>query len=90
VGGSVWAMFSDDDTIRVRPGLAPLRYPRAGDFETSGLAMHTLRLAGHPASVDESFGDGRVVLFPFDLNFRGLTQGTQRILWNAVYGPDPG
>jgi hypothetical protein len=90
VGGSVWALFSDDDTIRVRPALAPLRYPRAADFETSGLALHTLRLAGQPASVDEAFGDGRVVLFPFDLNFRGLTQGTQRILWNAVYGPDPG
>ena len=30
-----------------------------------------------------------MILFPFDMNFRGLTQGTQRILWNAIYGPDP-
>jgi hypothetical protein len=56
---------------------------------TSGLALHTHRLAGQPAAVDEPVGRGRVVLFPFDLNFRGLTQGTQRLLWNAVFGPDP-
>jgi hypothetical protein len=84
VGGSVWVMFSDDDTLTVRPGAAPLRYP--DDLATSGLALHTQHLAGQPAAVDEAFGDGRVVLFPYDLNFRGMSQGTQRILWNAVYG----
>jgi hypothetical protein len=87
IGGSVWVMFSDDDTIAVRPSAAPLRYPPLNDLDTSGLALHTQRLAGQPAAVDEPFGAGRVVLFPYDLNFRGLTQGTQRILWNAVYGP---
>jgi hypothetical protein len=84
VGGSVWVMFSDDDTVRVGPSAAPLRYPE--DLATSGLALHTQHLAGQPAAVDEAFGDGRVVLFPYDLNFRGMSQGTQRILWNAVYG----
>ncbi|MGH2636322.1 MAG: M14 family zinc carboxypeptidase [Actinomycetota bacterium] len=87
VGGSVWVMFADDDTVAARPGAVPLRYPALSAFDTSGLALHTQRLAGQPAAVDEQFGSGRVVLFPFDLNFRGLTQGTQRILWNAVYGP---
>ena len=89
VGGDVWVMFSGDDTLRVRPSLAPLRYPRPEGSATSGLALHTQGLAGQPASVDEAFGDGRVILFPFDVNFRGMTQGTQRILWNAIYGPDP-
>jgi hypothetical protein len=89
VGGSVWVMFSDDDTISVGPAAAPLRYPSAKDFDTSGLALHTQKLAGQPAAVDEAFGSGRVVLFPFDVNFRGITQGTQRILWNAIVGPDP-
>jgi hypothetical protein len=84
VGRSVWVMFSGDDTVSVRPSAAPLRYP--DDPATSGLALHTQRLAGEPAAVDEAFGRGRVVLFPFDLNFRGMTQGTQRILWNAIYG----
>ncbi|MGZ8606118.1 MAG: M14 family zinc carboxypeptidase [Actinomycetota bacterium] len=87
VGGSVWVMFSDDDTIRVRPSAAPLRYPAAGRLATSGLALHTQKLAGQPAAVDEPYGRGRVVLFPYDLNFRGLTQGTQRLLWNAIFGP---
>jgi hypothetical protein len=89
VGSDVWIMFSDDDTVRIRPSAAPLRYPPAERFDTSGLALHTQRLAGQPAAVDEAFGDGRVVLFPYDLNFRGSTQGTQRILWNALFGPDP-
>jgi hypothetical protein len=79
-------MFSDDDTIAVRPDAAPLRYPPRG-LETSGLALHTQRLAGQAAAVDERFGRGRVILFPYDLNFRGLTQGTQRLLWNAIFGP---
>jgi hypothetical protein len=82
-------MFSDDDTLRVRPSAAPMRYPRAGGFATSGLALHTQGLIGQAAAVDEAFEQGRVVLFPFDLNFRGMTQGTQRILWNAIFGPDP-
>jgi hypothetical protein len=85
VGGRVWVMFSDDDTMAVRPGAAPMRYPAAG-LRTSGLALHTQRLAGQPAAVDERFGRGRVILFPYDLNFRGVTQGTQRLLWNAIFG----
>lgn len=85
VGGSVWVLFSDDDTIRVRPSSAPLRYPRGG-LQTSGQALHTQHLAGRPAAVDEALGEGRVLLFPFDLNFRGMSQGTQRLLWNAIFG----
>jgi hypothetical protein len=89
VGRDVWVMFASDDTIRIASRYAPLRYPQVDDFDTSGLALHTQRLAGQPAAVDQPFGDGRVVLFPYDVNFRGITQGTQRILWNAITGPDP-
>jgi hypothetical protein len=90
VGRWVWVMFDDDDTIRVASRFAPMRYPAVGSgFETSGLALHTQRLAGQAAAVDEPRGDGRIVLFPFDVNYRAYTQGTQRILWNAILGPDP-
>jgi Zinc carboxypeptidase len=90
VGRWVWVMFDDDDTLGVRPAVAPMRYPELGRaFEVSGASLHTQKLAGQPAAVDEPFGDGRVVLFPYNLNFRLLTQGTQRILWNAIFGPDP-
>ena len=85
VGPSVWVMYSGDDLVRVRASAAPLRYPSRG-LETSGLSLHTQRLAGQPAAVDEGLGRGRVVLFPFDLNFRGMSQGTQRLLWNAIFG----
>lgn len=90
VGGWVWVLFDEDDTIRVGPSAAPMRYGSLGDgFATSGSPLHTQELAGQPAAVDETFGAGRVVLFPYNLNFRVQTQGTQRILWNAVFGPDP-
>jgi hypothetical protein len=90
VGRSVWVMYEEDDLIAVRPGAAPMRYPRIGHgFHVSGLALHTQRLAGQPAAVDERVGRGRVVLFPFDANFRGYSIGTLRVLWNAIVGPDP-
>jgi len=89
VGRDVWVMFSSDDTIAIDPAYAPMRYPPERSFDTSGLALHTHRLAGQPAAVDQPFGRGRVVLFPYDVNFRGITTGTQRVLWNAITGPDP-
>lgn len=90
VGGSVWVLFDDDDLINVRPSAAPLRYPELGHgFQVSGVSLHTQHLAGRPAAVDEAFGDGRVVLFPFDVNFRGSTLGSLRVLLNAIAGPDP-
>lgn len=90
VGAWVWVMFESDDTLRVSRSAAPMWYPEQGaGFAVSGSALHTQHLAGHPAAVDEPYGDGRVVLFPYNLNFRLMTQGTQRVLWNAVLGPDP-
>ena len=38
---------------------------------------------------DEAVGSGRVVAFSVDPNFRAWTQGTQRVLWNALVGPAP-
>ena len=46
-------------------------------------------LAGTSAVADEAVGEGRVVSFSIDPNFRAWTQGTQRLLWNAIVGSDP-
>ena len=72
-------------------GTAVGTYPAAGDpaFATSGLAIGVETLAGTPFLVDEAVGDGRVIAFSIDPNFRAWTQGTQRLLWNAIVGPDP-
>ena len=70
---------------------APATFPSAadGDFATSGLTLGVGALGGTTAVADEAVGAGRVVSFSFDPNFRAWTQGTQRLLWNAIVGPNP-
>ena len=77
----------------MQPGLgeAVATFPASGDpdYATSGLAINVDTLAGTTAVVDEAVGAGRVVSFSVDPNFRAWSQGTQRILWNAIVGPEP-
>ena len=91
VGATDWVMYEDDDVMRPGLGTAPARFPAGGDdaFATSGLALGIGVLDGTAAVADEAVGQGRVVSFSFDPNFRAWTQGTQRLLWNAIVGPDP-
>jgi hypothetical protein len=39
--------------------------------------------------VDQFVGRGRVVLMGHDPNFRGHVEGLRKVLWNAIFGPDP-
>ena len=91
VGDRDWVMYQDDQTMQPGLGTAIGSYPAAGDpdFATSGLAIGVDTLAGTSFLVDEAVGDGRVISFSIDPNFRAWTQGTQRLLWNAIAGPDP-
>jgi hypothetical protein len=68
-----------------------LSFPAAGteDFFVSGLDVGAESLGGTAALVDEAVGQGRSIVFSFDPVFRGWADGTQRILWNAIRGPDP-
>ena len=77
--------------MRAEGSRAVMRYPEAGseDFFVSGHADGEEAMGGTAAAVDERFGSGRVVAFNFDPNFRAFTDGTQRMLRNAMFGPDP-
>jgi hypothetical protein len=62
--------------------------PSDAAYATSGLDIGVDTLAGSTVVADEAVGSGRVVSFSIDPNFRAWTQGTQRLLWNAILGPD--
>ena len=90
VGDLDWVMYLDDRTMQPGLGDAVATIPGPGDpdFATSGLAIGVETLAGTSVLADEAVGNGRVVSFSIDPNFRGWTQGTHRLLWNAIVGPD--
>jgi len=92
VGGTAYSFYEYDRVMRASdPGYAPVRFPAAGsdDWFVSGFASGAEELAGTAAVVDEPSGAGRVVLFGADPNFRAFTDGTQKILRNALLGADP-
>jgi hypothetical protein len=84
-------MYLDDMVMRPGAGYAAAAFPASGSpsFGVSGLAEGVAQLGGSAAVVDEPVGSGRSIVFSVDPNFRGWTQGSQRILWNAIVGADP-
>ena len=89
VGPYVWVLFADDFVMRGGGALAPVRFPEGGDFFVSGFSRGEENVQGTAAVVDERVGDGRVVLFNADPTYQGSTEGMERILFNAILGPDP-
>jgi Zinc carboxypeptidase len=91
VGPFAWAMFEDDPKMTPGRGDGVATFPDATteDFFVSGLDSGAETLGGTAAVVDEEVGAGRATVFSFDPVFRGWTEGTQRLLWNAIMGPDP-
>ena len=92
VGPSAWAFYAYDLVMRASdPAQVAVAYPPAAspDFFVSGFAAGEEELGGSAAVIDEPVSDGRAVLFSFEPNFRAFTDGTQRLLRNAVFGPAP-
>jgi hypothetical protein len=92
VGSFAWAMHLGGYVMRSPdPANVALRYPPAGgeDFFMSGEADGEAALGGTAAVIDERAGAGRIVSFGFEPNFRAFTDGTQRIVYNAMFGGDP-
>ena len=92
VGRTAYAMYEydyvwstpDEDAVAAR-------FPEQGDPDwfVSGFADGEDQLHGASAVVDQAYGDGRVVLFGFDPNYRAFTNGTATMLRNALLGPRP-
>jgi Zinc carboxypeptidase len=92
VGRFAWAFYAYDLVMRASdPAQVAVAYPPADhpDFFASGFAAGEEELGSTAAVIDEPVGDGRAVLFSFEPNFRAFTDGTQRLLRNAVLGPAP-
>jgi hypothetical protein len=87
VGSTAWMMFANDDVISHAPDSAVVAsYPNS--LLTSGLMLPADReiVEGTPAILDDTYHDGRVIVFPFDPNFRLYTVGLQKVMWNAIFG----
>lgn len=92
VGDTAYSLYEYDLVMTPSdPATAPVTYPPVGsdDWFVSGFAEGEEELAGTAAVVDEPSGEGRVVLFAGDPNFRAFTDGTQKVLRNALFGPRP-
>lgn len=90
VGRSVWALV-DTSAMRAPTTVSPIRFPteESGKFRVSGLRRGTHWLMGTTAVADEPVGRGRSIVFSFDPAYGGGSEGTQKVLFNAILGPDP-
>ena len=91
IGRWCWILFDDDDVVTEGPTVFPVRFPRGptNGFFVSGLAFGERQLYGTPAVIDERSRNGRVVLMPSDPFSGGHMEGSRKILWNAIFGPNP-
>jgi hypothetical protein len=92
VGDEAFVFYEYDPVIRAAdPRHVAAWFPAGGspDFYVSGYASGEEELGGTAAITDEPAGSGRVVLFGSEPNFRAYTTGTQKVLWNALFGADP-
>jgi zinc carboxypeptidase len=91
VGAYNWVFYDYDIVMNAsNASHVVARFPAFGseDFFVSGFARGESELGGTAAVIDEPVGAGRIVLFSTDPNFRAWTVGMQKMLRNAVLGPD--
>ncbi|MEO8328758.1 MAG: M14 family zinc carboxypeptidase [Candidatus Nanopelagicales bacterium] len=89
IGPTMWVMYTSDGIVRSRDAVVRFPSTDSPDFATAGKAKRMSMLTGASVVSDEAVGQGRVVSFSIDPNFRAWTLGTERMLWNAITGPDP-
>lgn len=92
VGATAWQFYTYDPVMRQSdPGKVAARYPDASsaDWFVSGYEQGASELGGTAAVTDEPVGKGRTVLFGGEPNFRAFSDGTAKLLYNALLGPNP-
>ncbi|MGH3341670.1 MAG: M14 family zinc carboxypeptidase, partial [Carbonactinosporaceae bacterium] len=91
IGPFAYMFYEFDPVMRASdPSDVVVSYPPgdSGDWFVSGFATGAADDLGGTASViDEAVGSGRAVVFASEPNFRAFTDGTARILLNAIRGP---
>ncbi|GII89824.1 M14 family zinc carboxypeptidase [Sinosporangium siamense] len=93
VGRTAWQFYGYDNVMRpANPAHAAVSYPAAGspDWFVSGFQIGAAELAGTAAVVNEPVGSGHAVLFAADPNFRAFTDGTAKLVVNAITADLPG
>ncbi|TDD68702.1 M14 family zinc carboxypeptidase, partial [Actinomadura rubrisoli] len=90
VGGTAWNFTSYDPVIRASSGVV-VSYPAVDspDWFVSGFQNGASELGRTAAVVDQPVGKGRSVLFAAEPNFRAFSDGTAKLLYNAILGRDP-
>ncbi|GIH91828.1 hypothetical protein Psi01_24580 [Planobispora siamensis] len=87
VGPDVMTFYAYDLVMRAAdPSHAVVPYPAPDSpgWFVSGFAMGAEELGGTAAVVDEPVGAGHAVLFAADPNFRAFTDGTAKLVANAI------
>jgi hypothetical protein len=76
--------FDNDPVLKPPPGLAVVAKYSGLPVLASGWAWGEAYLEGGAAVVEAPVGQGRVILMGPDVTFRGQSQGTFRLLFNAL------
>jgi hypothetical protein len=94
LGEFIWLVHDGDYLLRRNISTRPVvgRFPTRSsqDFAVNGFPGGTRVLPGRGVITDHRVGAGRVIISSHDLNYRAETIGGQRVLWNAIFGPDAG
>jgi hypothetical protein len=92
VGATAWQFYISDTVMTEQdPARVAVSYPAATspDWFVSGYQRGGEELGGTAAVVDEPIGKGRTVVFGGEPNFRAFSDGTAKLLFNAMTGPNP-
>ncbi len=82
---------SDYVLVPTQPWQVVVAYPKkeSADWYRSGFSANDRRYSETAVMTDEPYGDGRVISSGPDPFYRGYTEGTKRLIWNAIVQPDP-